>query len=119
MLMTNKIKLFGASAKVAVCTVMAALASGSQMAFAQGTNTGDPNIGKTILQDTQRSLSGLVDDIIGVVQILLGIAAIVSLFVVIYNIWKQERDAAQKAIWWVVGLSAGWAALYVVGQLIH
>ena len=114
MLMNNKIKLFGASAKVAVCTVMAALASGSQMAFAQAQD----NLGKSILNTTQSTLSGLVYDIIGVVQVLLGIAAIVSLFVVVYNIWKQERDAAKKAIWWVVGLAAGWAALFVVGRLI-
>ena len=104
----------GTGARMAVCTLTAGFAVGAQQAMAQDYG----NLGKDILNGTQQSIADLVTDIIGVVQVLLAVAAIVSLFVVIYNIWKQERDAAQKAIWWVVGLAAGWAALTVIGNLV-
>ncbi len=112
-------KKFGTGARMAACTLVAGFAAGSQRAMAQGGGSvSGAQMGQSILSNTESALSQLVGNIIGVLQILLGIAALVSLFVVIYNIFKQERDAAQKAIWWVVGLAAGWAAMTVVGNLI-
>lgn len=112
--MSNFFKKFGVGARLAVCTAVAGFISGSQTAFAQTTAGGN-----AILDGTQSTLAGLVESVIRVVQTLLAIAAIVSLFVVIYNIWKQERDAAQKAIWWVVGFAAGWAGLMLVGNIVR
>lgn len=110
-------KSCSARVRVALCMMVAAcgvlVSSGMNAAYAQA-----QDIGHEILNETQSTMTDLIMDIIGVVQTLLAIAAIVSLFVVVYNIWKQERDAAQKAIWWVVGLAAGWAALYAIGSLV-
>lgn len=114
--MMNIFKNFGTGAKMALATIAAGFVAGTQQAMAQ--TTSGQQMGQQILSQTESAMSGLVSSIIGVLQILLGIAALVSLFVVIYNIFKQERDAAQKAIWWVVGLAAGWAAMTVVGNLI-
>lgn len=91
---------------------------GVNEAFAQYTGP-KQDLGNNIISGASQSLVNLSASIVGFLQILLGIAALVSLFVVVYNIFKQERDAAQKAIWWVVGLAAGWAALTVVGNLLN
>ena len=115
--MMNIFKNFGTGAKMALATIAAGFVAGTQQVMAFAPSDGG-QMGQQILNQTESAMSSLVTSIIGVLQILLGIAALVSLFVVIYNIFKQERDAAQKAIWWVVGLAAGWAAMTVVGNLI-
>lgn len=113
------VKVFN-SLKRAITSAALLFVGGFMQAVAQNTGTGgyQSNMGSQVLESASGSLRGLVANMIGFLQILLGIAALVSLFVVIYNVFKQERDAAQKAIWWVVGLAAGWAAMTVVGSLI-
>jgi len=109
--MKSLINKFSCGARAAIATVVCGFVAGTQMAYASGA--------AGIIDGVNSGISGLAGSIMKLLKILLAIGALVSLFMVIYNIFKQERDAAQKAIWWVVGLAAGYAAIEVVGRLIN
>lgn len=97
-------KSLGAYARVAFCTVMVALTGGLTTAYAQIDGSEILNSGTTAGQD-------LVTALVRFLQIGLGLAALVTLVVSIYNVFKQEREAATRLLWWVVGLAVGFGLM--------
>lgn len=109
--MSNSIKRMGAGARVAVCSAMLALTAGADRAFAQIN-------GSAILDSGTDAGKSLITALVRFLQIGLGLAALVTLVMTIYNVFKQEREAATKLIWWVVGLAVGFGLLTALaGQL--
>ena len=98
-------------AKFGFAGFVAAVAS-SVNAFAE------QDLANAVLTDTSERLSGLVVNLVSVLQVGLGIAALVTVVFVVINILKGEREAASKIAWWVVGLAIGFGALTVVAALI-
>lgn len=100
-------------ARVAVCSGMVMLSNASY-ALAQP----DDNIGNAILNESADSMQKLVVGLVRVLQIALGLGALVTLVMVIFNLFKAEREAAQKVGWWVVGLALGFALMSVVASRV-
>lgn len=98
--------------RIAVCTGMLSLISGFE-AFAQ-----NANIGSEILDASADAMKSIVTNLVKVLQIALGVGALVTLVLVVFNILKGEREAAQKIGWWVVGLALGFALISVVANQI-
>ncbi len=99
--------------RVAFCTAMCALA-GNYVALAQG---GD-NFGVQVLTESKSKLQELIESLVQLLQVVLGLGALVTLVMVIFNILKGEREAAQKIAWWVVGLTIGFVLITVVKNLV-
>lgn len=59
----------------------------------------------------------MMTSFVSLLKIVLGIGALITLVMVIFNIFKGEREAAQKMAWWVVGLSVGFALIAIVPNL--
>lgn len=97
-------KRMGTGARVAFCSAMVALSAASTEAFAQID-------GSAILDTGTDAGKDLISALVRFLQIGLGIAALVTLVIVIYNLFKQEREAASKLIWWVVGLAVGFGIM--------
>ena len=76
------------------------------------------NLGETVLTESTSALQNLLDSIVSLLQVVMGIGAIVVLAIVIFQVFKGEREAAQKLAWWVVGLTLGFTLLSVVSGLI-
>lgn len=76
------------------------------------------NLGETVLTESTSALRNLLDSIVSLLQVVMGIGAIVVLAIVIFQVFKGEREAAQKLAWWVVGLTLGFTLLSVVSGLI-
>ena len=108
-IMFNCFKRMGAGARVVVCSSMLALTAGLDRAFAQID-------GNAILNAGTDAGKGLINNIVRFLQIGLGIAALVTLVMTIYNVFKQEREAATKLVWWVVGLAIGFALLTILAN---
>lgn len=113
--MKSLFKNLSLRARIALCTGMVALCNVSE-AFAQNTGFGE-DIGSSVLDDAADSMTGLVAGFVRVIQIALGLGALVTLIMVIFNMFKGEREAAQKIGWWVVGLALGFALVSVVARL--
>lgn len=105
-------KKIGSGAKVALCSLMVALTGGMESAFAQID-------GAQMLDEGTRAGQQLIASLIRFLQIGLGIAALVTLVMVIYNVFKQEREAAIKLIWWVVGLAVGFALMTALSNMLQ
>lgn len=84
----------------------------SPMAQAQG------NLGQEVLESSTDALKELLDSLVTLLQVVMGLGAIVVLAIVIFQVFKGEREAAQKLAWWVVGLTLGFTLLTVVQNLI-
>lgn len=99
-------------AKIALLTaaliVIDPLAAGAQ------TN----NLGQQVITGSTRALSDLVSNIVTLLQVVMGLGAIIVLAIVIFQVFKGEREAAQKLAWWVVGLTLGFTLLSLVAGLI-
>lgn len=103
--------------RLAICTFMVFLTTGN-VAFGQtAMNTDNP--GKTILSNSASKLQGLLTDVTKLLQIILGLGALVTLVMVIFNIFKGEREAATKIAWWVAGLTLGFVLITVVAGLVQ
>lgn len=76
------------------------------------------DLSKQVLDETSASLKRIVTSLATVLQVGLGIAALVTLVFVVINLLKGEREAASKIGWWVVGLAIGFGAITVVANLI-
>lgn len=98
--------------RVAFCTAMCALA-GNYVALAQG-----DNFGVEVLTQSKTKLQELIESLVQLLQVVLGLGALVTLVMVIFNILKGEREAAQKIAWWVVGLTIGFVLITVVKNLV-
>ena len=110
--MKQFIQKSAARMRVAFCTAMCAL-TGSYVASAQG-----DNFGVEVLNSSKEQLVDLVDSLVSLLQVVLGLGALVTLVMVIFNILKGEREAAQKIAWWVVGLTIGFVLITVVKNLV-
>lgn len=103
------LKKMWAGARVALCTTVIAVTAASENMPAQIQ-------GAALLDEGTRAGQSLVQSLVRFLQIGLGIAALVTLVVAIYNLFKQEREAATKLIWWFVGLAVGFAVLLALGN---
>lgn len=110
--MIMRITLFGAKAKVAFCSAMLALTAGIGSAYAQIDGAG-------MLEAGTDAGKNLINSLVRFLQIGLGIAALVTLVMVIYNLFKQEREAATKLIWWVVGLAVGFGLMTALSGMLQ
>lgn len=84
------------------------------VAQAQSTNLGDE-----VLTESKNALVELMDSLVSLMQVVMGLGAIVVLAIVIFQVFKGEREAAQKLAWWVVGLTLGFTLLTVVSNLVQ
>lgn len=96
-----------------VGAILAALSSAS--VYAAGTGE---NLGKEVIESSASALYDLVDSVVTLLQIVMGLGAIVVLAIVIFKVFKGEREAAEKLAWWVGGLTLGFVLLIVVKNLI-
>lgn len=110
--MVNFFKNLSLRAKVAVLSAIVAVCN-SQFALAQG-----ENIGQDILRESTSTMNNLLGLIANVVRIALGIGALVTLVLAVFNLIKGEREAAQKIGYWVVGLALGFALITVVVRVV-
>ena len=95
--------------KTLIFVTLFALSSG--LCFAQGQ-------GATIVNGISNELNGMMQSFVTLLKIVLGIGALITLAMVIFNVLKGEREAAQKMAWWVVGLSVGFAMLSIIPNLV-
>lgn len=91
--------------RLAFLTSMVFLTSGS--AFAQGD-------GKAFLDAMDREVGTLGVSIISLLTKALGIGALISFVIVIVKIFNEDREAAKKLAWWVIGFTLGFVGLKVV-----
>lgn len=90
-----------------------AVCSGFIPAFSAG-----DNLGKQVLEEATSSLADLIDTVVTLLQVVMGLGAIVVLAMVIFKVFKGDREAAEKLAWWVAGLTIGFVLLSVVSNLI-
>lgn len=76
------------------------------------------NIGQTLLDESKRGIVDLVDNLIGFLQVITGVAGIVFLVTVVFNIIQGDRDSAKKFAAWLAGITLGFIMLTVMGNLI-
>lgn len=76
------------------------------------------NLGQEVIENSTDALRELLDSVVTLLQVVMGLGAIVVLAIVIFQVFKGEREAAQKLAWWVVGLTLGFTLLTVVQGLI-
>lgn len=74
--------------------------------------------GTNVLNQISTSLTGIVENVVNLLRIVLGLGALVTLVIVVFKIFKGEREAAEKIAWWVAGLTIGFVLLSVVKGLI-
>lgn len=94
--------------RAALATVAAFLFC--NVAFAQGGG------GESVLNSIQGQMSGMVNSVISIARIGMIIGGAILLIMVIFNLFKGERDAAGKLGWWVVGLAIGIGILSIIGS---
>lgn len=76
------------------------------------------NMGTRVLTESTRELKGLTDSLLRLLQVILGLGALVSLVVVVYQMFKAEREVSTKLAWWLAGLTVGFVLLTVVKNMI-
>lgn len=100
--------------RTAFATILAFLSGGIyNLVFAQG---GDD--GNAVLQQISNSMGSMVGSVITIARIGLIIGGAILLIMVIFNLFKGERDAAGKLGWWVVGLAIGIGILTILEGLV-
>ena len=100
-------------ARYGVGAALVALGSYAPM-YAQ---TGE-NLGQEVIDSSAHALYGLLESVVTLLQIVMGLGAIVVLAIVIFKVFKGDREAAEKLAWWVAGLTLGFLLLIVVKNLI-
>lgn len=98
--------------KVRVAALSAALTLSSSAAFA------DDNLGKEVIESATDGLVDLLDSLVTLLQVVMGLGALVCLTIVIFKVFKGDREAAEKLAWWVAGLTIGFVLITVVKNLI-
>ncbi len=107
------IKRFKQRLGVAVVTgVSMCMSSYTHMAKGQ-------NLGQQVLDKAGDSLTELLDDLVRLLQIVMALGALVVLAMVVFKIFKGDREAAEKLAWWVAGLAIGFVLLSVVAGLVR
>lgn len=76
------------------------------------------NLGKEVIESSASALYDLLESVVTLLQIVMGLGAIVVLAIVIFKVFKGEREAAEKLAWWIAGLTLGFVLLIVVKNLI-
>lgn len=99
--------------RIAFCAAVMFLFSGSVYAQSLGGTEG-----AQILDQASQTMGSLVDGVVRIIQIAMGLGALITLALAIFNIMKGEREAAQKLGYWVIGLALGFALVSVVAGLI-
>lgn len=107
---TNLIKFFQRNRQAICCMGLFLMCTA---AFAETDYTG-----QTVLNSISVSLSSIVESVVSVLRIVMGLAALVTLVIVVSKLLKGEREAAEKIAWWVAGLTVGFVLLSVVQNLI-
>ena len=88
-------------------------------AFASFPSGGDvADIGNSLLNTATLSLSKLVTSLVSLLQVILGLGALVTLAIVIFKLFKGDREAAEKIAWWVAGLTIGFVLISVVQRIV-
>lgn len=96
---------------------MAVMAAGSFFSLPALAASGD-ELGKEVIDESRRALADLVENVVTLLQVVMGLGAIVVLAMVIFKVFKGDREAAEKLAWWVAGLTIGFVLLSVVSGLI-
>lgn len=76
------------------------------------------NLGKSVIDESKDALGDLLDSVVSLLQVVMGLGAIVVLAIVIFKVFKGDREAAEKLAWWVAGLTLGFVLLTVVANLV-
>lgn len=76
------------------------------------------DLGTQVLDSSKEALRGLLDSLVSLLQVVMGLGALVVLAIVIFKIFKGDREAAEKLAWWVAGLTVGFALLTVVKNIV-
>ena len=103
-------KLFESS-KTGVALAVCSLYSVSAMAQSD-------NLGQQVIEEASGALYDILDSVVTLLQIVMGLGAIIVLAIVIFKVFKGDREAAEKLAWWVAGLTLGFVLLSVVSNLI-
>lgn len=103
-----KVRKFVCDPRTAMCFALCLVCS---LGFAQE--------GVTVLTEAENALRTIVENVISLLRVVLGLGALVTLVIVIFKLFKGDREAAEKIAWWVAGLTLGFVLLSVVGNLIR
>lgn len=109
--MKKAFRLGAVRARVLVLSAVCAV--GGLPVFAQ---RGDA--GNQVISTVNTQLRGMFDSIVQLLQIILGIGALVTLVMVLFQVFKGEREAASKIAWWVAGLAVGFVLITVVKNIV-
>lgn len=63
-------------------------------------------------------IKGIYANLITLCTTILGIGALLSVVAIVYEIFKGEKEAAHKLIYWAMFLVIGFTILSVIGQFI-
>lgn len=78
----------------------------------------DDGTGKLLLDNSNKALKTLVDSLITLMRTVIGLGAIIVLGMVIFKLFKGEKESAEKLAWWVAGLTIGFALLSVIKETV-
>lgn len=98
--------------KLHLTCLIALLALTEPLAIAQD------DLGTQVLDSSREALRGLLDSLVSLLQVVMGLGAIVVLAIVVFKVFKGDREAAEKLAWWVAGLTIGFALLTVVKNIV-
>jgi len=98
--------------KARIAVLSAALSLSSAAGYAQD------NLGVEVLDSAKDGLVELLDSLVTLLQVVMGLGALVCLTIVIFKVFKGDREAAEKLAWWVAGLTIGFVLITVVKNLI-
>lgn len=90
-------------------------------AFAYGTvpALAQDGVGKQVIDESKSALKDLGESVVSLVQVLMALGAIIVLAMVIFKVFKGDREAAEKMAWWVGGLTIGFVLLTVVKNILN
>ena len=74
------------------------------------------NMGTELLDSATSGLSNILRGLVEVLRVGLGIGAVVMLVMVVFRVLKEEREAATKLIWWLIGIVLGFTFLTIVSN---
>lgn len=98
--------------RLRLACLTAALALTGTLASAQD------DLGTQVLDSSKEALRSLLDSLVSLLQVVMGLGAIVVLAIVVFKVFKGDREAAEKLAWWVAGLTIGFALLTVVKNIV-
>lgn len=75
--------------------------------------------GEEVLDTAKRGLSDLLDNLVGLLKVVMALGALVVLAIVIFKVFKGDREAAEKLAWWVAGLTLGFVLMTVVQNIVQ